>query len=287
MSASAPIGVFDSGVGGLTVAREIRRLLPAETLLYFADTAFCPYGDRPIEQIRSRSLAVGEYLVRNGGAKAIVVACNTASGAALEAMRRELPVPVIGMEPAVKPAARATRNGRVGVIATAATLAADRFDRLMAAHAGEVEVSARACPELVELVEEGGTGGPEVTARVKQILAPFREAGVDTLVLGCTHYPFLRETIAEAVGPGVVLIDSGEAVARQTGRVLRDRGLSASLDTGGFRALTTGDLARFAAMVERLWGEPVDVAQVEIAIPTPSGATPEARVGDPLPVRGR
>jgi glutamate racemase len=261
--ADAPIGVFDSGVGGLSVAREIRRLLPAESQLYVSDSAYCPYGGRPVEEIRDRSLRVGRFLL-DRGAKALVVACNSASGAALEALRESTVVPVIGMEPAVKPAAQATRVGRVGVLATAATLQADRFDRLMASYATDVQVFSQACPGLVELVERGVTSGEEAHAVLAPLLAPLREARVDTLVLGCTHYPFLRDAITEILGPGVVLLDTGEAVARQTARVLEAAGSLRQSGAGEIRVFTTGDAGEVTGVVDRLLGEPVPVSHLDL-----------------------
>jgi glutamate racemase len=262
------IGVFDSGVGGLSVAREIHRLLPAEPIVYLADTAWCPYGGRPLEEIRERSLAIAQELVRRG-AGLIVVACNTASGAALEALRSELTVPIVGMEPAVKPAARATRNRRVGVMATAATLGADRFSRLMREHAGDVEVVSHACPGLVELVESGEVQGARADAVLAPLLTPFREAGVDTLVLGCTHYPFVAAAIRRGLGPDVTLIETGEAVARQTARVLEESGWSRGEETGAgtVEVLTTGDPESVAPVVERLWGAPLPVTYADPGAP--------------------
>ncbi|CAN5799348.1 glutamate racemase [soil metagenome] len=262
MSSAAPIGIFDSGMGGLSVAREIRALLPAESLLYLADTAYCPYGGRPLEEIRARTLAVGQFLV-DRGAKALIVACNSASGAALEALRAHAPVPVIGMEPAVKPAAECTRNGRVGVMATAATLHADRFDRLMENFARHVQVVAQACPGLVELVERGEVTGEEAARALQPILEPLRSASVDTVVLGCTHFPFLKSAIAEVLGPDVVLIDSGAAVARQTKRILLDGGVLRESGAGEIRIFTTGDEKTVALVAARLWGEPVPVERAE------------------------
>jgi glutamate racemase len=263
MSVEASVGIFDSGVGGLSVAREIRRRLPAESLLYLADSAYCPYGGRPLDEIRERTMRVGTFLIESG-AKALVVACNSASGAALEALRASTSVPVIGMEPAVKPAARATRSGRVGVMATAATLQAERFDRLMANHAQGVQVFSQACPGLVELVERGITGGDEARAILEPLLDPLRTAGVDTLVLGCTHYPFLREAVAEILGPDVQLLDTGAAVARQTRRVLDAVGRLRSDGDGRVRMFTTGDAATAAEVMGRLWGEPVEVERVDL-----------------------
>ena len=202
-----PIGIFDSGVGGLSVAREIRSILPAEDLLYVADTAHCPYGDRPLEEVRARSLAVGRYLER-AGARLVVAACNTASGAALEQLRQAVTVPVVGLEPAVKTGAALTRNGKVGVMATAGTLASARFARLVRDHANGVEVIPQACPGLADLVEEGHFDGERLQACLEQVTQPLRRAGVDTVVLGCTHYAFISEAIGRVLGPAVQLVDS-------------------------------------------------------------------------------
>lgn len=266
MTEASPIAVFDSGLGGLSVARDLHAQAPDEPILYLADTRYCPYGGRPLEEIRERSLRVGRYLVGRG-ARALVVACNSASGAALEVLRENLTVPVIGMEPAVKPAAAATRNGRVGVMATAATLSADRYERLMHAHARDVLVTGQACPGLVELVEEGETEGERVRRVLLPLLEPLREAGVDTVVLGCTHYPFLRGAISEIMGPDVILIESGPAVARQTLRILESQGARSPAESGkaaGMRLLTTGDPARVAPAVQRLWPAPLEVEGIAL-----------------------
>jgi glutamate racemase len=263
MNSASPIGIFDSGVGGLSVAREIREHLPAEYLLYLSDSAYCPYGGRPLEEIRDRTLRVGRFLLGRG-AKALVVACNSASGAALEVLRESTSVPVIGMEPAVKPAAAATRSGRVGVMATAATLQADRFERLMENYAREVQVVSQACPGLVELVERGITRGDEAREQLLPLLEPLRSAGVDTVVLGCTHYPFLRDTITEILGPDVSLLDTGAAVARQTRRVLEVSGQLRDEGSGDIQVFTTGDPLAVGPVVARLWGETVPVVGVTI-----------------------
>jgi glutamate racemase len=271
----APIGVFDSGVGGLSVAGEIRRRLPAERILYFADTAFCPYGGRPLGEIRERSIdVVGELVSR--GAKLVVVACNTASGAALEALREFFPIPIVGLEPAVKPATQRSRNRRVGVLATEATLRTERFHRLVRTYGVEAEVVPKACPELVDLVEAGETEGDDVEQYLAQTLAPLIQAGVDTVVLGCTHYPFLRGAIGRVMGPDVEILDSGEAVARQVERVLRDSGGLRSGGAGDIVLLTTGDPASVGVIARRLWGSdlPVQsVGQLRSAGAVPSGGS--------------
>jgi glutamate racemase len=259
---TAPVGVFDSGVGGLSVAREIRRALPAEHLLYVADTAYVPYGDRAEDEVRARTLAIGGW-IQAQGAKVLVVACNTASGAALEALRERLAIPIIGLEPALKPAVRETKVGRVGVMATRGTIGSARFQRLVDNYAQGVQVVRDPCPGLADMVEDGMLAGPELEARLEDYVAPLREAGVDTVVLGCTHYVFVRDAIQRAL-PGVRLLDSSEAIARRTRQILAE---SASLEragTGSLRLLTTGDPAEVAPVVHRLWGEPVEVERLEV-----------------------
>lgn len=262
---AAPVGVFDSGVGGLSVARELRAALPAEHLLYLADTAYVPYGNRTLEEVRVRTLAAGLHL-QAAGAKVLVVACNTASGAALEILRERLSIPVIGLEPAVKPAVAMSKNRRVGVMATVGTLASERFARLVRTYGDGAEVIAQGCPGLADLVEGGLTDGPELRATLETFAAPLRAAGVDTVVLGCTHYPFIRDAIAEALGPDVALIDSGTAIARQTARVLRERGALAGEGAGSLRVLTTAGVGEVAPVVARLWGEPLSVEHVDLDV---------------------
>ena len=258
-----PIGIFDSGVGGLSVAAEIRRALPHEDLLYVADTAYCPYGDRPLAEVRERAVAVGRYLER-AGAKLLVAACNTATGAALERLREVLTIPVIGLEPAVKTGAAVTQNRRVGVMATSGTLQSERFARLVRSHARGVEVLAQACPGLADLIEEGHLDGPAVSARLEELTRPLRAAGVDTVVLGCTHYPFVSGPLGRLLGPRVELVDSAPAIARRTEQLLKDGAMRARNGRGSFRLLTTGEPPKVAPVVARLWGEPVDVEAVAI-----------------------
>ncbi|HVG46439.1 MAG TPA: aspartate/glutamate racemase family protein, partial [Longimicrobium sp.] len=198
------------------------------------------------------------------GAKVLVVACNTASGAALELLREHLAIPVVGLEPAVKPAVATSRNGRVGVMATVGTLRSDRYARLVDAHANGSRVIAQPCPGLADLIEDGHLDGDALRARLAEFAAPLREAGVDTVVLGCTHYPFVREHIEAALGPGVRLLDSGPAIARQTARVLRERGALEPEGAGSLRLLTTGDAAEVAAVAARIWGEPLPVEHLDV-----------------------
>ncbi len=206
-SPRAPIGVFDSGVGGLSVLRHIRTILPAEDLLYLADSAHAPYGDRPAEWIRARSLALAEWLVAQG-AKALVIACNTITAAASDLVRERLTVPVIAIEPAVKPAAAFTRSRVVGVLATTGTLESDRFASLLERFAAGIEVVAQPCPGLVEQIERGELETPATRALVQRFVAPLLARGADTIVLGCTHYPFVRGVIAQVAGPRVTLVDA-------------------------------------------------------------------------------
>jgi glutamate racemase len=258
-----PVGVFDSGVGGLSVAREIRHALPAEHLVYFADTAWCPYGDRTVDEVRARTLAAARWL-QEQGAKVLVVACNTASGAALEMLREELAIPVVGLEPAVKPAVAATRTGRVGVMATTGTVRSERFRRLVENHSGGVQVVAQPCPGLADMVEDGLLEGDALAARLGELTQPLRDAGVDTVVLGCTHYVFVQGAIARALGPDVRLVDSGPAIARQTRRVLEERGMLAAEGEGSLRFVTTGEPREVGPVIERLWGGPLPAAHVDV-----------------------
>ena len=259
------IGIFDSGVGGLSVAREIRSHLPGESLVYVADTAYCPYGDRPTAEVLERSLAIARHLEGELGAKLVVAACNTATGAALEPMRQAAAVPVVGLEPAVKTGAAVTRNGRVGVMATSGTLASERFARLVRSHPA-VRIVPQACPGLADIIEEGDLEGPRLFARVAELVEPLRRAVVDTVVLGCTHYAFAAPALARAFGSGVRLVDSGEAIARRAEAVLRQAALLAGGGEGSLEVLTTGDPERVRPVVERLWGGPVGVRPLTLAM---------------------
>lgn len=259
-SADRPVGVFDSGLGGLSVTRDIRKHLPNEDLIYYADSAYCPYGIRSPEEIRARSKLVVGGLI-DAGAKVIVVACNTASAIAVFAMREEFPdVPLIGLEPAVKPSVAMTRTGRVGVLATPRTVAGERLQWLIETYAGGVEVRRVAATGLVELVERGVLDGPEVEEALRPLLDPMIEVGVDMVVLGCTHYPFLRDAIQRYVGSNVGVIDSGAAIARRLDVVLTERGLHReSSDRGAVRFATSGAAEEVAPIATRLLGEPIVV----------------------------
>lgn len=259
-----PIAVFDSGVGGLSVWREIVRQLPNEATLYVADQAHIPYGPRPLEEIRRYAEGITRFVLAQG-AKLVVVACNTASGAALTHLRQMFPdVPFVGMEPAVKPAVEHTQRGIVGVIATPATFQGELFRRLVARYAGSVQVLTQTCPGLVERVEAGELNTPETRAALEGFLRPMVEAGIDQLVLGCTHYPFLSDAIAEVVGPAVTLIDPAPAVARQVGRVLEARGERApDASVSHHHFYTTGDAQALAEQAQRLVGYPGPVTALQ------------------------
>jgi len=266
----APIGVFDSGLGGLSVLREIRRLLPHEDLLYVSDSAHVPYGDKTEAHIRERSLLLARFLQAQG-AKALVVACNTATAAAITQLRQELPeLPVVGMEPALKPAVAATRSGVVGVLATVGTLASARFAALLARYAGDVEVVTQPCPGLVEQIERGDLDGPHTRELVQRYTQPLLARGADTLILGCTHYPFVRRLIEEIVGPEVRLIHTGPAVARQVERVLRERDLLAPpLRLGRELFWTSGVPAALQPSISALWGQPLVLQPLPAAAAAP------------------
>ena len=259
LEAENPVGILDSGIGGLSVAAAIRQLMPMEPILYVGDSAHVPYGGKTEEYIRRRSLYLAEFLLKRG-AKAIVIACNTATAAAATDLRERLSVPVIGMEPAVKPAAAATRSGIVGVLATTGTLASARFAGLLDRFGEGIQVLTEPCPELVHLVERGDLGSLQARRTVAAHVAPLVAAGADTPILGCTHFAFLRGLIEAEAGPGVTVIDTGPAVARQLQRKLRETERMAVLG-GELVIYTSGDPVRFSVVAGRLWpGAPAVLA---------------------------
>lgn len=210
------VGVFDSGVGGLSVLRALRAHLPHAPLLYVADSAHAPYGEKSEAFIIERSLRIAEFLLGEG-AQVLVVACNTATAAAVQALRQAHPLlPIVGIEPGVKPAVAASRLKKVGVMATPGTLASAKFARLVEAHQGDAEIVLQACPGLAAAIETGELDSPEVRNLVTRFTLPLKAAGVDSVVLGCTHYPFVAPLIAAEMGPKVQLVDTAEAVARHT-----------------------------------------------------------------------
>ncbi|GAA1060981.1 glutamate racemase [Agromyces bracchium] len=259
----APIGIFDSGVGGLTVARAVRDQLPNESILYVGDLEHSPYGPKPIADVRRYALAVLDDLVAQG-VKMLVIACNTASSAMLRDARERYDVPVVEViQPAVRRAVATTRTGRVGVIGTAGTIQSRAYDDAFAA-APHLELSSAACPRFVEFVESGVATGPEVLAVAEEYLAPLRAAGVDTLVLGCTHYPFLKGAISYVMGEGVSLVSSDVETANDVYRVLVSQGLerrSPEPPVHRFEA-TGGSSAAFLDLAHRLIGP--EISQVEL-----------------------
>ncbi|OFW05538.1 MAG: glutamate racemase [Acidobacteria bacterium RIFCSPLOWO2_02_FULL_68_18] len=257
-----PIGVFDSGVGGLSVLREIRRELPAEDLLYVADSAFAPYGGKPPAVIRARAAAIVRWL-DGRGVKLVVVACNTATGVAIDALRAETETPIVAIEPAVKPAALDTRTGVIGVLATAPTLASARFERLVSSYGANVDVLQEPCPGLVEQVEKGDLAGAETRSLVERYVRPLVERGADILVLGCTHYPFLKDAIQAAAGSSVRVIDPAVAVAREVGRRLAALNRLAPPERqGAERFWTSGTPADVRPVIVQLWQREVDVGRL-------------------------
>lgn len=248
-----PIGLMDSGVGGLSILREVRRLLPNEDLIYFADQANVPYGPRPLLEIRALAEDIVRFLLERE-AKTIVIACNAASAASLHSLRATFPgVPFVGMEPAVKPAAQNTRSGIIGVITTEATFQGELFASVVGRFARDKEVVTQVCPEFVTLVEAGILNGDGARATVRTRLQPLLDAGIDQLVLGCTHFPFLSDLLSEEAGPGVTIVDPAPAVARQAGRVTRDR-RNAGTEPGRVTHFTSGDLPAYLSLTERLLG---------------------------------
>lgn len=246
------IGLFDSGVGGLSIWHEIAAQLPDESSVYFADQGHIPYGPRPMHEIRAFSEAITRFLLKQG-CNIIVVACNAASAAALTHLRDTFPgVPFVGMEPAVKPAVQTTHTGRVGVMATPATFQGKLFASVVERFASGVQLVKQVCPGLVEQVEAGRLGTPDTEALLREYLTPMMTADVDTIVLGCTHYPFLAPAIQRIVGPGVSVIDPSPAIARQVGRVMEQRGLLSASGEARRVFYTSGDAAAFAEMVRQL-----------------------------------
>ena len=263
----SPVGIFDSGVGGLSVLRAIRAELPTERLIYLADQGHVPYGPRPLEEVRAFSRAISHFLIQQG-AKIIVVACNTASAAALHYLRQEFPdLPFVGMEPAVKPAAEHTHSGRVGVLATPATFQGKLYASVVERFAHGVEIYQDTCPGLVEQIEAGNLDDPTTRAILEDALTPMLRQGIDTVVLGCTHYPFVIPLIQEIVGPGVRVIDPAPAIARQVQRVLKSRqALNQSSPGRSFaqaaRLLTTGSPADLQRLLPCYLNETAPVEQL-------------------------
>ncbi len=280
------IGVFDSGVGGLSVLREIRRQLPQEPLIYVADSGHAPYGDRSEAFIEARSSAIAGFLLE-AGARAVVVACNTATVTAAQTLRARCTVPVVAIEPAIKPAVSLTRTGVVGVLATQRTVASPSVARLCARYGEGRRILLQGCPGLAEQVERGDLDGPQTLALLRRYVLPLLAQGADTLVLGCTHYPFLAPALAALAGPDVLILDPAAAVARELCRRLgvepaRELGVGAGPGRAApfeqdERFHSSGDTEQAARVISALWGRPVRVQ------PLPAG---EPRSEQNCPVCG-
>lgn len=264
-----PIGMFDSGFGGLTVARALIDLLPAEDVVYVGDTARYPYGPRSLEEVRLFSSQITRKLVTEHDVKMVVVACNTATAAALGRLRYEFDVPLVGV---IDPGARAllsvTRTGRVGVIGTVGTIGSGAYQRAvdglrsMRPGGSPVELTCAACPGFVELVERGEVRGERALALAGRLLAPVRAAGVDSLLLGCTHYPYLARTIGEVMGPGVVLVSSADETAFEVRRILLEVGLGKRATSAGtHRWISSGEVGPFVRLGQHLFGPELDQAE--------------------------
>jgi glutamate racemase len=259
---AAPIGVFDSGLGGLTVAHAIMHQLPAESLIYFGDTARVPYGPKSPDTVRRYSREISAFLLEQG-VKAIVVACNTATAHALPTLRDELEVPVIGVvEPGARAAVRATRTGHIGVIGTAGTIRSEAYVRAIRAENPDVRVTALACPLFVPIVEEGWTNHEATHLIAEEYLAPFVKDPIDTLVLGCTHYPLLKSVIGEVIGRSVRLIDSAEETALDARRMLAANALTAVDGEGTYRFIASDDPQQFLTLGRHFLGSAIERVEV-------------------------
>ncbi|HEX4205970.1 MAG TPA: glutamate racemase [Ktedonobacteraceae bacterium] len=259
---TAPIGVFDSGVGGLTILTALRRQLPSEDYLFLGDTGRCPYGLRSAEEVTTFALQISDFLIKQG-AKMIVVACNTASQAALNTLRATYAIPFVGVVPAVKPAARLTRSGRIGILATNQAARATYLRQLIDDFAEGIEVEAVGCPELVDLAEQGKFEGPEVDEVLQRTLHPMLAKGVDVIVLGCTHFPAMRPAIERIVGKRVQVIDSGTAIARRVHAILESEACwhPYNPEGGALQVWCSGDPAAFSNIASKLLGYPVRAQQ--------------------------
>jgi glutamate racemase len=253
------VGVFDSGVGGLSVLRAIRTELPIEHLIYVGDSGHAPYGDRTADFVARRAAALTQFLIEQG-VKAVVVACNTATSVAVSHLRARFDVPIVAIEPAVKPAASRTRSRVVGVLATTGTLSSPNMAKLIANYGDDVDFLIQPCPGLADQVERGELNSPDTRALVKRYVGPLVERGADILVLGCTHYPFVNHLIRDVAGSAVDVIDPASAVARELRRRLETGGLlRPGNQDGSERFWTTGVAGEVSPIVSQLWGKPVEV----------------------------
>jgi glutamate racemase len=257
----APVGIYDSGVGGLSVLREIRAAMPAESIDYVADSAHAPWGDKPAGFVRERGLRLARFLAGQG-VKAIVIGSNTGTAGSAEAVRGEMSVPVVGIEPGIKPAVAASRTRVIGAIVPAAVSESDRLASLLDRFGSDVRVIVQPVPGLVEFVEAADLDSPELKQKVEGYIRPMLDAGADTIVLGSTHYVFLKPVLSELAGPHVSLIETGAAVARQLHRVLEERGLLARAGAGRERFWTSGDPSSSGNVISSLLGRDVTVEKL-------------------------
>jgi glutamate racemase len=272
MSNNHPIGIFDSGIGGISVLRWLREELPNENFIYIADSGHIPYGDKPKAFIEERCLFLTKFLL-DYNVKTIVVACNTATAAAITTLRSMFSIPFIGMEPGVKPALSITKTGIVGILATKETLNSQKFEALTNRFAEECQFVVQACPGLVEIVEHMDLNGQAAQELVEQYVLSLLGKGADTIVLGCTHYPFLLELIEGVAGDQVTVIDTGQAVARETSRRLGEKQLLCDDNRAGSeKFFTTGDPEKAKEIIGFLWGKSVEVLEI------PSEARRESRL---------
>lgn len=259
------IGIFDSGIGGLSVMREISRLMPDEDLCYVADSAWMPYGEKPAELVRDRSLKIARFLVEQQHCKAVVIACNTATGLAVDLLREKLDVPVIAIEPAIKPASERTTSGVIGVMATPGTLAGEKFGLLRGRFSADKQIISQPCPGLAREIEKGKPHSIRLRKLLSRFIRPFHDEGADVIVLGCTHYPLVKSLIEEIAGKNVLIIDSGEAVARQLQRKLEEAGLRSTSDReGSQRFWCSGRKADCVSRIASLLGKSVEVEELQL-----------------------
>jgi len=258
------IGVMDSGVGGISVLKHIHALLPQEPLTYVADSQYAPYGNKTPAEITARCISIADFLIEQD-VKALVVACNTATAAAIDTLRQQYVIPIIGMEPAVKPAAAATKNGVIGVLATVGTLKSVQFAALLESYGRNVKVVTQACIGLVECVERGDLNSPDTKALICRYTTSLLTEGADTIVLGCTHYPFVKDAIREIVGEHITLIDTGEAVAKQLQKKLAEQALLATpngspqVNLSQITFYTNSKAENAKQVIEQLWGNQAKV----------------------------
>ena len=264
MSNEKPIGIFDSGFGGLTVARAVMDLLPSEDVVYFGDTARYPYGPKPLDEVREFAFQIAEYLIDEHDVKLLVVACNTAAAAALDELSTEVPVPIIGViAPGTQAAIDVSEIGQIAVIGTVGTINSGAYERAFSdLSKGEIQPLTLACPGFVEFVEKGESSGEQLQVLAERLLAPIVSSNVDTLLLGCTHYPYLARAIGQVVGSNVVLVSSADETAFEVSRQLNEIDLLAKKEKEGKRVfISSGDVSWFAEVGQRLFGPELASAQ--------------------------